>query len=97
MITGNWGTVRGVFYPDGTVRDPSIPAALLGFFRNRGKGVVEEVPDRENHLSPGTAWAIQRCMASRRHSSPGRSLAVLSKMNPPVILVTPDGRSQNYT
>ena len=24
MITGNWGTVHGVFYPDGTVRDPSI-------------------------------------------------------------------------
>ena len=36
MITGNWGTVHGVFYPDGTVRDPSIVAALLGFFRNRG-------------------------------------------------------------
>ena len=51
MITGNWGTVHGVFYPDGTVRDPSIPAALLGFFRNRGNNVVEEVPDRENHLT----------------------------------------------
>lgn len=51
MITGNWGTVHGVFYPDGTVRDPSIAAALLGMFRNRGKNVVEEVPDRENHLT----------------------------------------------
>ena len=51
MITGNWGTVHGVFYPDGTVRDPSIVAALLGFFRNRGANVVEDVPDRENHLS----------------------------------------------
>lgn len=51
MITGNWGTVHGVFYPDGTVRDPSIPAALLGFFRNRGKNVVEDVPDRENHVT----------------------------------------------
>jgi hypothetical protein len=51
MITGNWGTVHGVFYPDGTVRDPSIPAALLGFFRNRGNNVVEEIPDRENHLT----------------------------------------------
>jgi hypothetical protein len=55
MITGNWGTVHGVFYPDGTVRDPSIPAALLGFFRNRGKNVVEEVPDRENHLTDAVA------------------------------------------
>lgn len=51
MITGNWGTVHGVFYPDGTVRDPSIVAALLGMFRNRGPNVVEEVPDRENHLT----------------------------------------------
>ena len=51
MITGNWGTVHGVFYPDGTVRDPAIVAALLGFFRNRGENVVEDVPDRENHLT----------------------------------------------
>jgi hypothetical protein len=51
MITGYWGTVHGVFYPDGTVRDPSIAAALLGFFRNRGTNTVEEVPDRENHIT----------------------------------------------
>jgi len=51
MITGQWGTVHGVFYPDGTVRDPSIVAALLGFFRNRGEPVVEDVPDRESHLT----------------------------------------------
>lgn len=55
MITGNWGTVHGVFYPDGTVRDPSIVAALLGFFRNRGSKVVEEAPDRENHLTEAVA------------------------------------------
>jgi hypothetical protein len=51
MVTGNWGTVHGVFYPDGTVRDPAIVAALLGFFRNRGDSAVEDVPDRENHLT----------------------------------------------
>jgi len=55
MITGNWGTVHGVFYPDGTVRDPSIVAALFGMFRNRGKSIVEEVPDRENHVSDAVA------------------------------------------
>ncbi len=33
MITKRWGNVHGVFYPDGTVRDPSIAAAMLpGFF-----------------------------------------------------------------
>jgi hypothetical protein len=55
MITPNWGSVHGVFYPDGTVRDPSIAAALLGFFRNRGDNVVESVPDRENHLTEAVA------------------------------------------
>jgi hypothetical protein len=55
MITRHWGTVHGVFYPDGTVRDPAIPAAILGFFRNRGKNVVEEVPDRENHVTEAVA------------------------------------------
>ena len=62
MITGNWGIVHGVFYPDGTVRDPSIAAALLGFFRNRGPNVVEDVPDRESHLTEAVAknkaWLI---------------------------------------
>ncbi len=51
MITGNWGTVHGVFYPDGTVRDPAIVAALLGMFRNRGASYIEDAPDRENHLT----------------------------------------------
>ena len=51
MVTPNWGTVHGVFYPDGTVRDPAIAAAILGFFRNRGGSYVEDVPDRENHLT----------------------------------------------
>ena len=55
MITGQWGTVHGVFYPDGTVRDPSLVAALMGFFRNRGEKVVEDVPDRENHLTEAVA------------------------------------------
>ena len=51
MITKQWGTVHGVLYPDGTVRDPSTAAALLGFFRNRGTDVIEEVPDRENQVT----------------------------------------------
>src|SRR5277367_1204946 len=51
MITGQWGNVHGVFYADGTVRDPSIVAALLGFFRNRGTNVIPEVPDREGRVT----------------------------------------------
>jgi len=51
MITKYWGNVHGVFYPDGTVRDPSIPAAMLGFFRNRGANVVLENPNREGWVT----------------------------------------------
>jgi hypothetical protein len=35
MISGYWGGVHGIFYPDGTIRDPSIVAAIMGFYRNR--------------------------------------------------------------
>lgn len=57
MITARWGTVHGVFYPDGTVRDPAIPAAVLGFFRNRGETVVLEDPDREQWVTKAVAHA----------------------------------------
>ena len=60
MITEYWGNVHGVFYPDGTVRDPSIPAAMLGLYRNRGTNVVLEFPDREGWVTRtvtnGVAW-----------------------------------------
>ena len=57
MITARWGTVHGVFYPDGTVRDPSIAAAIMGFFRNRGGTVVLEDPDREQWVAKAVANA----------------------------------------
>ena len=44
MITKRWGNVHGVFYPDGTVRDPSIPAAMLGMFRNRTQESCLKIP-----------------------------------------------------
>jgi len=46
-----WGDVHGIFYSDGTVRDPSIPAAVMGFFRNRGQNIVLENPDREGRVT----------------------------------------------
>jgi hypothetical protein len=51
MIAHSWGPIHGVFYPDGTVRDPSIAAAIIGVFRNRGSEVTLEEPDREGLLS----------------------------------------------
>jgi hypothetical protein len=78
MITGNWGIVHGVFYPDGTVRDPSIAAALLGFFRNRGPNVVEDVPDRENHLTEAVVKNKAWLMASDAAWDAGLDLAEIS-------------------
>ncbi len=78
MITGNWGSVHGVFYPDGTVRDPSIAAALLGFFRNRGPNVVEEVPDRENHLTEAVVKNKAWLRASDAAWDAGLDLAEIS-------------------
>ncbi len=46
-----WGDVHGIFYPDGTIRDPSIPMAVMDFFRNRGPDVVLERPNREGRVS----------------------------------------------
>ncbi len=48
MIEGYWSDVHGIFYPDGTVRDPAIAAAITGCFRNRDLStLVPEKPNRE--------------------------------------------------
>jgi len=54
MIVWNgrgWGDVHGIFYPDGTIRDPSIPMAAMGIFRNHGPEVVLERPNREGRMT----------------------------------------------
>jgi hypothetical protein len=62
-LTHEWGDVHGVFYPDGTVRDPTIVAAIMGFFRNRGADTVLENPDREGYVrravTGGQAWLAE--------------------------------------
>ena len=78
MITHYWGNVHGVFYPDGTVRDPSIPAAILGFYRNRGANVVDEVPDRENHLTEAVAGNRAWLAAANPDWAAGLDLAEVS-------------------
>jgi len=60
MIGKSWGDAQGVFYPDGTVRDPVIAAAVMGIFRNEGDNRVLENPDRESWvttpLQRGAKW-----------------------------------------
>lgn len=52
MIEGYWSDVHGIFYPDGTVRDPAIAAAIVGCFRNRRlETLVPEKPNREQEAA----------------------------------------------
>ena len=50
IVRQGWGTVHGVFYEDGTVRDPSIPAAIMGWFRTR-ENPMDYFPDREDKIT----------------------------------------------
>ena len=50
MIHDRCDSEHGVFYPDGTVRDPATIAAMMGCFRCRDEAVmVLPVPNREGH------------------------------------------------
>jgi hypothetical protein len=63
MIAHGWGPIHGVFYPDGAVRDPSIAAAIIGVFRNRGTNVTLEEPDREGMVG-GTLDDARKWLAA---------------------------------
>ena len=65
MIARFWGNVHGVMYADGTVRDPSIVAALFGFYRNRGKNIVMEQSDREG-ITSGILQDAQKWLDNAR-------------------------------
>jgi hypothetical protein len=60
MVGRNWGDIQGIFYADGTVRDPVAAAAVLGIFRNEGSDRRLETPDRESWvtvpLQRGATW-----------------------------------------
>lgn len=51
IVRGGWGSVHGVFYEDGTVRDPSIAAAIMGFFRKRSGEILPADTDREGWIA----------------------------------------------
>jgi hypothetical protein len=54
-----WRDIHGVVYPDGTVRDPSIVAAIRGFYRRRRGGGVAPRLDKEGYVRRVLAQA--RC------------------------------------
>lgn len=52
-----WSRVHGIVYPDGTVRDPSIVAAILGFFRNRNETAITSDVNQEGMADKAIAAA----------------------------------------
>ena len=53
----SWRDIHGVVYPDGTVRDPSIVAAIQGFFRKRSGEIIPPNVDKEGAVSRVRAQA----------------------------------------
>jgi hypothetical protein len=51
IVRKGWGTVHGVFYEDGSIRDPSIAAAIMGFFRKRSDDILPANPDQEGWVT----------------------------------------------
>ena len=51
IVRQGWGPVHGVFYEDGSVRDPSVAAAIMGFFRKRTADILPAVPDKEGWVT----------------------------------------------
>ena len=53
-----WSRVHGIVYTDGTVRDPSIVAAILGFFRNRNETAIQSDVNQEGYANKAIAAAL---------------------------------------
>jgi hypothetical protein len=51
IVRSGWGNVHGVFYEDGSVRDPSIAAAIMGFFRKRTADILPSSADHEGWVT----------------------------------------------
>ena len=72
-----WYDRHGVVYPDGTVRDPSILAAVQGFFRRR-EGRVEYNVNTESFVTKALAEAEAWLQAENKDADAG--LDILCKM-----------------
>ena len=51
MIHGHYGPIHGFFYPDGTIRDPSIITSFMGLTRNRDLNtMIKENANQEHYV-----------------------------------------------
>ena len=81
LMIGNdmWNRVHGVVYPDGTVRDPSIVAAIGGFFRNRGPEALRPDVNQEDYTERAIFYA-ERALRETRRISGGDSSGDAEKL-----------------
>ncbi len=63
-----WSRVHGIVYPDGTVRDPAIVAAVYGFYRNRSETAIWPDVDQEGHVERVLILAERTMNAVRRNA-----------------------------
>ena len=61
-----WNRVHGVVYPDGTVRDPAIVAAIGGFYRNRSETALRADVGQEDYVERAIYYADRALRATRR-------------------------------
>ena len=54
-----WRDIHGIVYPDGTVRDPSIVAAVQGFFRKRQGEIIRPNLNKEGSVTRVLAQAAE--------------------------------------
>jgi hypothetical protein len=46
-----WNKAHGIVYPDGTIRDPAIIAAIYGFYRNRTETAIRADVNQEDYVT----------------------------------------------
>jgi hypothetical protein len=101
MITKRWGDVHGVFYPDGSVRDPSIPAAMFGLFAivltrfrrtSTGRaGLILTLPPPKRAGQPRQRW--NEGLDARKNSPTcWRGQLIAMRSRPPAIRLMRQGR-----
>lgn len=61
-----WNRVHGVVYPDGTIRDPAIVAAIGGFYRNRGESALRADVGQEDYVEKAVFYADRALHRTRR-------------------------------
>ncbi len=86
MVQGGWSEVHGLVYPNGTVRDPSIIAAVYGWHRNRDLNtMIKENPNREGHVQKAIDQ-LKAALDTRSRGTRGRGSASVPTLNTDAVL-----------